>query len=201
LTPTRRIFIAAISTLLGLSAQASQARSDGSFPKKGSYTAWVNANKFLKFGNDFASKGDYDKALECYRKAIHTYEYDSVFYFNVGNAFSQKAQYSIAEESYRKAIELEPDYFQAWLNLGHSIARQARPMEAAKTLRHAAELAQNPEEKAAIERQAKQFEELPSNEAPPAPGKEGKKKKPKKDKHKNADSSQVQDPAMQQQAR
>lgn len=163
--------------------QAVCARSDGSFPGKGSYTAWINANQFIKFGNDFASHGDMDKALDCYKKAIQTYEFDSIFYFNVGNAFSRKGQLAIAEESYRKAVDLEPDYFQAWLNLGHTDARLGRAQEAVKAFRKASQLSQNPDEKAAIEKYIMQLGEMPSV-APPLPGKDAKKMKP-------ADSAQV----------
>lgn len=172
--------------------QASWARSDGSFPGKGSYNAWVNANQFLKFGNDYADRGDLDHALDCYRKAIHTYAYDSVYYFNLGNAFSRKRDFGIAEESYKKATELEPDYFQAWLNLGHTIAKLGRPKEAAKTLRHAAKLSQNPDEKAEIEKAISQFELMPSLESPPTPGKETKKSK--KSKKNGRDSNAQPDP-------
>lgn len=161
-------------------------KSDGSFPGKGNYTSWVNANTFLKYGNDFAQKGDLDHALDSYKKAIHTYPYDSIYYFNLGNAFSLKGQLSIAEESYKKAIDLEPDYFQSWLNLGHTIAKQGRPIEAAKTLKRAAELSQNPEEKAAIEQSIAQFEQLPEMQSPQAPEQGGKKKKEKKKKQKQS---------------
>lgn len=180
LLPTNLILAAAIF-VAGLQ-NASLAKSDGRFPGKGSYTAWVNANTFLKFGNDFAHKGEYDRALDSYKKAIQTYPYDSIYYFNLGNAFSMKGQYSIAEESYRKAIDLEEDYFQAWLNLGHTIARQGRPTEAARVLRRAADLAQNPQEKAEIERQIAQFKDLPEMQSPQDPDKESKKKKKKKSK-------------------
>lgn len=159
------------------------AKSDGTFPGKGSYTAWVNANSFLKFGNDFAAKGDFDKALDWYKKAIQTYAYDSIYYFNLGNAFSMKGQFPIAEESYRKAVELEPDYFQAWLNLGHTIAKQGRHKEAAKTLKKAAQFSQNEQEKAEIEKAVVQFEQMPDLEAPPSPERDSKKKKKKNKQH------------------
>lgn len=156
------------------------AKSDGSFPGKGNYTAWVNANQFLKFGNESAAKGDLDRALEYYKHAIQTYEYDSIYYFNLGNAFSLKGQLSIAEESYRKAVELEPDYFQSWLNLGHTIARRGRPSEAVKALTRAASLSKNPEEKSEIEKNIAELKELP--EEPPAydPGETRKRKKKKR---------------------
>lgn len=165
--------------LLVLLAQPVLSKSDGSFPGKGSYTAWTNANTFLHFGNQFAQKGEIDRALESYKKAIHTYPFDSIYYFNLGNAFSLKGQYSLAEESYRKAIDLESDYFQAWLNLGHTIAKQGRPKEAAKVLRQASHHSQNEAEKAEIEKNIAQFEHLPQMESPQAP-KDGKKKKKKK---------------------
>lgn len=158
---------------------SADARSDGSFPGKGSYNAWVSANHMIKTGNEFAAHNEIEKALSYYKDAINTYPYDSIYYFNVGNAFSRKAQYAIAEESYNKATELEPDYFQAWLNLGHAIARQGRFLEAAKTLKRAAKLSQNPEEKAQIEKNIEQFEQMPGLQMPPAPVPEKKKRKKK----------------------
>jgi len=165
--------------LASFSVLSAAARSDGSFPGKGSYNAWVSANHMVKTGNEFADHGQIDKALPYYKDAINTYPYDSIYYFNVGNAFSRKAQYAIAEESYNKATELEPDYFQAWLNLGHAIARQGRFLEAAKTLKRAAKLSQNPEEKAQIEKNIVQFEQMPAMQMPPAPEPEKKKRKKK----------------------
>lgn len=173
-----------LGLLIVVFAPAVTAKSDGTFPGKGSYTAWVNANHFLTFGNQYAEKGELDKALDCYRKAVHTYPFDSAYYFNMANAFAMKGQYPIAEESYRKAIELESDYFQAWLNLGHTVARQGRPHEAAEALKHAAKLAQNPQEKEAIEKQVVQFEQLPQMESPQAPSKKEQQKQKKKQKKK-----------------
>ncbi|MBX9725478.1 MAG: tetratricopeptide repeat protein [Candidatus Obscuribacterales bacterium] len=169
-------------SLVALLLQPCFAKSDGTFPGKGNYSAWVNANHFLKFGNDFAEKGQLDKALESYKHAIHTYPFDSIYYFNMGNAFALKQQYPIAEEAYQKAIELEENYFQAWLNLGHTIARQGRPQEAAKALRRAAELSKDPNEKAEIEKTVSQLEQLPENLSPQNP-KDSKKKKIKKSRH------------------
>ncbi len=180
----RKILIALGLGSLLISQPICIARSDGSFPGKGSYTAWVNANTFLKYGNEAAQKNDLDRALDWYKKAVQTYEFDSIYYFNLGNAFSMKGQFHIAEEAYRKAIDLEDDYFQAWLNLGHAIAKQGRAQEAAKALRKAASLSQNPVEKAEIEKQAAQLDALPGLQAPPAPPKEKKKKKEKKIKDK-----------------
>jgi tetratricopeptide (TPR) repeat protein len=175
-------FFIVLFVFLLMNSNEARSRSDGSFPGKGSYTAWVNANQFLKFGNDFAAKGDLDRALDCYKKAIHTYAYDSVYFFNLGNAFSRKSQFAIAEEAYQKAIELEPDYFQARLNLGHTQAKLGRPLEAAATLKRAAKLSQNPEEKEEIEKTIEQFKQLPAMESPPSPEKKKKEKKHKKDK-------------------
>lgn len=173
--------------LLGFpNPDSAQAKSDGSFPGKGSYTSWVNANTFLKFGNDFAQRGELDRALESYKKAIHTYPFDSVYYFNLANAFSLKGQHAIAEESYQKAIELEDGYFQAWVNLGHAIAKQGRSAEAAQALRKAAQMSKNPIEKEELEKNAAQLEQLAQMQEPQEsqPGKKKKKTKVKKEKKK-----------------
>ena len=172
--------VTAVLFAIGAFATTGWAKSDGSFPGKGSYTAWVNANNFLHFGNQFAQKGELDRALESYKKAIQTYPFDSIYFFNLGNAFSMKGQYSLAEESYQKAIDLESDYFQAWLNLGHTLAKQGRPKEAARVLRKASHYSQNPAEKAEIEKNIAQFEQLPEMESPQTP--KDKKKKDKKKK-------------------
>jgi tetratricopeptide (TPR) repeat protein len=62
-------------------------------------------------------KNDFDKAIECYEKAIELGSNDA--YTNIGVAYSQKGDCGKAIEYYKKAIELNPDD----ADIHHNMAR------------------------------------------------------------------------------
>ena len=158
-----------LSLLLPLHAGA---RSDGRFPGKGSYNAWTNANTLMGFGNKSASEGNLDQALDYYKKAIHTYGFDSSYYLNLGNALAMKGNFHLAEQAFAKAADMDSGYYQAWLNLAHMSVKLNKPDEAISAFKKAAKLTKDQQEREGIEQQIRS---LKQHEQPP----KGKKKKEK----------------------
>lgn len=154
------------------------ATSDGRFPGKGSYNAWTNANTLMGFGNKSASEGNLDQALDYYKKAIHTYGFDSSYYLNLGNALAMKGNFHLAEQAYAKAADLEPGYYQAWLNQAHMAEKLHKNDEAIGAFKRAARLTKDQSEKDGIEQQIARLKHLSNNGTP---AEDGKKKKRKKD--------------------
>ena len=70
-------------------------------------------------GNTYYYKGNYDKAIEYYEKAIELKSDDEVYY-NMGYVYCNKGNYDKAIECYEKAIELKPDKNEAYNNMGNT---------------------------------------------------------------------------------
>ena len=62
-------------------------------------------------------KKGFDKAIECYDKAIEL-DPNNPAWNNMGLAYDDKKEYDKAIECYEKAIKLEPNDSKAWLNIG-----------------------------------------------------------------------------------
>lgn len=82
--------------------------------KKSPNKARVNNN----FGNALFNKGDYEKALYYYNKAIFTNNHYADYYNNRGTAMSALGYTQKALEDYNEAIRLKPDYVDAYNNRG-----------------------------------------------------------------------------------
>ena len=69
-----------------------------------------SAEDYLKQGNEFFKKGDFDKAIVHYTEAIRfNRDYASAFY-NRSKAYEKKGDFEKAREDYDQAIYLNPDY-------------------------------------------------------------------------------------------
>ena len=64
------------------------------------------------------AKGDYDRALQDYTKAIDLKPNDAEAYNNRGGAYYLKEEYESAIVDFTKAIQLKPDYAEAYNNRG-----------------------------------------------------------------------------------
>ncbi|MDR1112987.1 MAG: tetratricopeptide repeat protein [Bacteroidales bacterium] len=72
------------------------------------------AAELLIQGNAYYAKGDYDKAIEDYSKAIDLMPDDVEAYNYRGNAYALKCDYDKAIEDFSKAIELKPNDAEAY---------------------------------------------------------------------------------------
>jgi len=92
-----------------------------------SHTAQVTNNNYLAYelrGIAYSEKGQFQRAIQDYSKAIQFYEgiqlqhdYSSVF-FNRAMAYSSLRQYQPAIEDYNKAILMNSDFAEAYNNRG-----------------------------------------------------------------------------------
>ena len=68
----------------------------------------VSADIYLNRGDAFLGKGNYDRAIRAYDKAIELKPDFAVAYSNRGEAYAKKGDYPRAVVDYDKAIELKP---------------------------------------------------------------------------------------------
>ncbi len=72
----------------------------------------------LTRGNSYFQKGDYDRAITEYTKALDKVSDAFGAYHNRGLAYGIKGQYDQAISDYTKAIEINPKYVDAYHNRG-----------------------------------------------------------------------------------
>ncbi|RKY13529.1 MAG: hypothetical protein DRP82_05285, partial [Planctomycetota bacterium] len=72
---------------------------------------------FLR-GTVWAEKGDFDRAIEDYDRAIELNPKLAEAYYNRGNAWAMKGEYDRAIEDWTKVIELDPKFALAYTNRG-----------------------------------------------------------------------------------
>ena len=77
-----------------------------------------NAESYYRRGNAWCTKGDYDRAIANYSKAIELDERFAVAYGNRGSAYLGKSHYDRAISDYNKAIEINPKLAEAYYNRG-----------------------------------------------------------------------------------
>jgi len=75
-------------------------------------------------GISYAIKGDFDRAIADYDKAIKLNPKDADVYYNRGNAYQRKGQHDRAIADYDKAIKLNPKYAEAHSNRGISYRKK-----------------------------------------------------------------------------
>lgn len=89
-----------------------------------------DAKEFYRVGNEHYEKGDFDKAIEYYNKAV---EADPLFdkaYYNRGLAYACKEDYDKAIEDIDKMIELKPNFAEAYYILGLAYEYKQMPEKA-----------------------------------------------------------------------
>jgi len=81
-------------------------------------TNTLSLSEWFDKGNDASYKGDYELALECYKKAIDINPKVAEVWYNAGQVFINKKDYDSAIKCYKKAIEIYPSYTRAHFKLG-----------------------------------------------------------------------------------
>ena len=72
----------------------------------------------LSRGTAFVEKGQYDRAIAYFNKAIEINPRHADAYLNRGFAYHEKGQYDKAISDFTKAMELNPRYAEAYINRG-----------------------------------------------------------------------------------
>jgi len=68
-------------------------------------------------GDLYARRGEYEKAVEEFKKAIELKSNYGDAYHNLANVYHQMGQDDLAEENYKKALEFNPNLWQSYQNL------------------------------------------------------------------------------------
>ena len=93
-------------------------------------------------GDNLYDAGDFNKAIECYTKAIEL-DFELILaYFSRASAYSNLARYEEAVVDYTKAIELSPDFASLYGNRGAAYNELGRYEDALADLNKAIELDQ-----------------------------------------------------------
>lgn len=97
-----------------------------------------DAEAYFKRGNAYASKGEYNLAIQDYDKAIELAPDTLTAYYNRGNANVYKGEYDRAIQDYDKAIELKPDFADTYYIKAFALVRKQKKDEALNNLEIAA---------------------------------------------------------------
>jgi ankyrin repeat protein/cytochrome c-type biogenesis protein CcmH/NrfG len=84
----------------------------------------TNAAAYNKRGCAYADKGDYDRAISDFDKALELDPNYAFAYSNRGYAYADKGDYDRAISDLDKALELDPRYAEAYLNRGLACYRK-----------------------------------------------------------------------------
>ncbi len=101
---------------------------------KGNFLAHNNLGYYLY------NRGEEDKGMEHYRKALEIYPQFEVAWNNLGYAFANKGRYADAVVHYRQALKLKPDHADVHNNLGNALGNLDQNAEAMHHYRKALEL-------------------------------------------------------------
>jgi tetratricopeptide (TPR) repeat protein len=83
-------------------------------------------------GHDYLSKGDLDKAAECFEKSIEAKPDDAPGYLNLGNVLKKRGDVAGALARYETAIKFAPNYGDAHNNIANIQAAAGRFDQACK---------------------------------------------------------------------
>jgi Flp pilus assembly protein TadD len=89
---------------------------------------------YSRRGNVYGRKGQFDKAIADYNKAIEINPKDAMAYNNRGVEYQNKGQYDRAVADYNKAIELNSKYAFPYYNIGCIYSLQNNLSKALKYL-------------------------------------------------------------------
>ena len=98
------------------------------------------AKPHYSLGKALAKKGEWDKAISSYRKALDIDSTSAEIYHNFGDALVKNGELDEAVIVYQKAIELQPSLWEVHHNLGDIWQGQGRFNEAVAAYRLAIEL-------------------------------------------------------------
>lgn len=111
-----------------------QARAKTKNDKKMVALAWNN------LGAVYSKKGEYDRAIEAFHKALEIKPDMHEAWYNLGNAYGEKGEYDRAIEAFYKALEIKPDKHEAWYNLGLAYDKKGEYDQAIEAYHKAVEI-------------------------------------------------------------
>ncbi len=105
-----------------------------------SFEQRAEANEHFDYGLTFELKGDTDKALEYFSRAVDCDPDFAEAYNKLGDIYMKKARYDEAIEVYTKSAELKPDIENTHFDLGCAYLQTSRLDEAEKEFKTALDL-------------------------------------------------------------
>jgi tetratricopeptide (TPR) repeat protein len=90
----------------------------------------MDAASSIDGGNVYFYKREYNKALDCYEKALDIDPNNGYAWYYKGGSLYYLQRYNEAIASYDKAIKINPDYAEAWIAIGLSLHNLQRYNEA-----------------------------------------------------------------------
>ena len=143
-------------------------------------------NSLIRKGNQFYKKGDFDKSLAEYERAVQLNPENPLATFNFGNALFRKDRWEDAQKNFENTITKSTDDAmreQAFYNKGVALTKQKKLEESIEAYKEAVRLNTNDEDarinlqKALLELKKKNASEEPKE--PKQEQKQKKKEKPK----------------------
>ncbi|HPZ08848.1 MAG TPA: tetratricopeptide repeat protein [Candidatus Eremiobacteraeota bacterium] len=84
------------------------------------------SEEWYRDGSKLYSKGNYEKALDCFTKAIEL-DHHNIYALNeMGMALGQLEHYEKANKCFDEILEIDPNYTNAWNNKGWLLLRQKK---------------------------------------------------------------------------
>ncbi|GJL79264.1 MAG: hypothetical protein NPINA01_22530 [Nitrospinaceae bacterium] len=79
----------------------------------------LDAQGWFEKGNELSEQGQFEKAVEAYRKSTELNDKSPVAYYNLGIAYKGLQELEKAVEAFKKTVELEPTHMDARISLGN----------------------------------------------------------------------------------
>ena len=100
----------------------------------------ASSNDLLEEGKTYYNNGEYDKAIEIFKKAVEINPNDDDSWRWLGNSYYKNGQYQEAIKSFKKAVELNPNDANNYYWLGRSYNDNEQYKEAINSLVKATQL-------------------------------------------------------------
>ena len=93
-----------------------------------------------KQGNDYYINESYDKALECYKKAIELSPDNHILYSNISAVYIKKKNFDEALTNAIKSTKINPKWYKSWSRVGTCLMKLNRNDDALISFKKAKEL-------------------------------------------------------------
>ncbi|MEG4440825.1 tetratricopeptide repeat protein [Microcoleus sp. AT9_B5] len=104
---------------------------------------WATAEEHVTLGNSLVELGKFDRAMECYSRAIGLNPQLATAYHNLGEMLVGEKRWDEAIANYRQAIAINPNSFESYHSLGKTWAERGESDRAIACYRKSLELNPN----------------------------------------------------------
>ncbi|MEG4309671.1 MULTISPECIES: tetratricopeptide repeat protein [unclassified Microcoleus] len=104
---------------------------------------WATAEEHVTLGNSLVELGKFDRAMECYSRAIKLNPQLATAYHNLGEMLIGQKRWDEAIANYRQAIAINPNSFESYHSLGKTWAERGELDRAIACYRKSIELNPN----------------------------------------------------------